>query len=416
KTATFATLSVGHHIRGSDLRPIALALALLLGSEHSDRGAQAQATTSIAPDGRSSTMDAADPGRRSRKRRRGRRRAEAAAPTAVGGEGGVVVLDLDDSDSHRDDLDDEVQVVDGGAKVDPCIALLDSSDDEVEEAGESTERGSGRGGSDSSAARRPEGRSERRKRRKGDGNSSEAAAKRRVSDEGKAEEASVASDRALAERLQREEERSAAAARRGADDARRGAANSYGRRNGQRETGRRRREQGREREADAAVRGLRAEQDREYEESLLADQIREVERQEVEEQERRSKEEAKEREESERMEEQLEAAKRESALDDACAAAERLEEPPLGGVVATCLRFALPDGKKVDRRFRVTDTVGDVRSFVLVHCHDRGLEMGKVGLATSFPKREFGEGDTRTTLEEAGLVPRAAVMVIDRSA
>ncbi|KAL7555031.1 hypothetical protein ACHAWF_018612 [Thalassiosira exigua] len=152
---------------------------------------------------------------------------------------------------------------------------------------------------------------------------------------------------------------------------------------------------------------LREEQNREYQEALLADQRREAERHEAEERERREREEA---EEAERLREAVEASK----LDDARATLEKAGgEPPAGSPGTARLRLTLPNGKRVDRRFRGTDEVGTIRAFLVVHFHEQGIEMKNFGLSTNYPRRTFEAGEDGLTLEEAGLAPQAVVMVQD---
>lgn len=151
---------------------------------------------------------------------------------------------------------------------------------------------------------------------------------------------------------------------------------------------------------------LREEQDHEYQEALLADQMREIERQEVAERERR---EVEEREEAER----LEKAKEESRLGNAKALLERVGEPPVGSKGVARLRFTLPNGKKVDRRFHSVDTIRTIRAFLVVYFYEQGIEMTNVGLSTNFPRKTFKEEEDTLTLEEAGLAPQAVVMVVD---
>jgi hypothetical protein len=153
-------------------------------------------------------------------------------------------------------------------------------------------------------------------------------------------------------------------------------------------------------------RRLREEQDAEYENSLLADQIRDIERADAEERERREEEEMKRR----------ELARRAGGMDDSRTVVACAEEPPANAGGVARLRFALPDGRKVDRRFLSGDTIRAVRAFLLVHFHDRGVDIRNVGLVSNFPKREFDDGEDALTLEEAGLAPQAMVMVRDLDA
>jgi len=154
---------------------------------------------------------------------------------------------------------------------------------------------------------------------------------------------------------------------------------------------------------------LREEQDREYQEALLADQMREIERQEAAERERREQEE---REEAERQKQEKEA----NRLEDARSLLEAAGEPPAGSKGMARMRFTLPNGKKVDRRFRAEDTIKTIRAFLIVHFHEQGIEMKNFGLSTNFPRKSFGEEENGLTLEEAGLAPQAVVMVQDLDA
>ena len=139
--------------------------------------------------------------------------------------------------------------------------------------------------------------------------------------------------------------------------------------------------------------------------------MREMERNEQLERERREREEAEER-------ERLEMAKEQSRLEDAKRILEQSGgEPPVGTKVGVArMRFTLPNGKKVDRRFRSADTVEVLRAFLTVHLEETGVEIKNFGLSTNFPRKTFGEADNKLTLEEAGLAPQAVVMVQDLDA
>lgn len=154
---------------------------------------------------------------------------------------------------------------------------------------------------------------------------------------------------------------------------------------------------------------LRQEQDREFQEALRADQMREIERQQAAEQDRREQEEKEEAERSKK-------AKEESRLEDAKAMMENTGVEPATGAKqgVTRLRFTLPNGKKVDRRFHSsTGTIETIRAFLVVYFHEQGIDIKNFGLSTNFPRRTFGEDDVGLTLEEAGLAPQAVVMVQD---
>ena len=52
-----------------------------------------------------------------------------------------------------------------------------------------------------------------------------------------------------------------------------------------------------------------------------------------------------------------------------------------------------------------------LRAYLLVRLRGMGVIARNVGLATNFPRREFGDGEDDLTLEEAGLAPRAGQKV-----
>jgi FAS-associated factor 2 len=147
---------------------------------------------------------------------------------------------------------------------------------------------------------------------------------------------------------------------------------------------------------------LRRQQDEEYQETLRADQARERQRQEERElEERRIQEEEerlrrKEREETER-------------LDKARALVR--PEPSSGG---TRIRFALPSGQKVDRRFENDETVGALKAFLILHFAENNLNIKNVALSTNFPKKTHDEDEK--TLQESDLCPQSVLMVQDLDA
>ena len=163
-----------------------------------------------------------------------------------------------------------------------------------------------------------------------------------------------------------------------------------------------------QREEDAR---LREEQNREYQEALLADQMREMERNEQLERERREREEEEER-------KRMEIAKEQSRKEDAKRILELSGgEPAVGTKVGVArMRFTLPNGKKVDRRFHSSDTLEVLRAFLTLHFDETGVDIKNFGMSTNFPKKTFGEEDNKLTLEEAGLAPQAVVMVQDLDA
>mmetsp|Transcript_1045 Transcript_1045/g.2464 ORF Transcript_1045/g.2464 Transcript_1045/m.2464 type:complete len:366 (+) Transcript_1045:95-1192(+) len=147
---------------------------------------------------------------------------------------------------------------------------------------------------------------------------------------------------------------------------------------------------------------LRRQQDEEYQESLRADQERE--RMRLEEQQR---------EEDERLEQQRQedeaARKEEERLQQA---KEMVRPAPASG--GTRVRFTLPSGKKLDRRFHDDDTVGVLKAFLQLHFTDNEIDIANIGLSSTYPRKVFDEDDV--TLKDGGLSPQAVLMVQDLDA
>jgi len=154
-----------------------------------------------------------------------------------------------------------------------------------------------------------------------------------------------------------------------------------------------------EREAD---RQIRDEQDRAFRQSLAADE---------EKQRKLLEEERKVKEENERIlkEEQL----RKRKLEEKQKRKERLKqslppEPELSDGVSQ-LVIRLTDGSRLQRRFKKTDTLGNVFDFVDSSAHEI---TGDYDLVTNFPRRVFSE--RAVTLEQAGLYPHGALFVQEK--
>ena len=146
----------------------------------------------------------------------------------------------------------------------------------------------------------------------------------------------------------------------------------------------------RKQRARQEARRLRTEQDRDYQEGLERDRLREAQRQ-------------AEREEAERVaraeREAREQAELEAAQAESLRRARLGTEPPPGSGTAR-VRVQFPDGARVDRRFLLTDHVALLRDFVDCHRQDAGLPPMNYGLATHYPMRELeGELLERTVAE-----------------
>lgn len=154
---------------------------------------------------------------------------------------------------------------------------------------------------------------------------------------------------------------------------------------------------------------LRRQQDEEYQAALLADQERQRQQEErqlqLQEQQRQI--------EQEQEEQRAAELQRQQALEDRINRARQLlsDEPTTTDNI-TRIRFVLPSGKRLERKFHSTDTIAVLRAFLAVHFHDAAIEMPNIGLSTSFPKKAFNEpSHEQLTLIEAELSPQAVLMV-----
>merc|ERR1712151_922765 len=80
----------------------------------------------------------------------------------------------------------------------------------------------------------------------------------------------------------------------------------------------------------------------------------------------------------------------------------------------TRIRFTLPSGRRIDRNFFETQTVGSLRAFLNLYWEDRdnnsnfGSNIVNFELLCNFPMRSLKDRDDRTLLEE-GLFPQAVI-------
>ena len=152
---------------------------------------------------------------------------------------------------------------------------------------------------------------------------------------------------------------------------------------------------------------LRRQQDDEYQATLQADQEREL------------------RAAAERdavlaaaAAEQEAAHRAERAAAEAWQAAKDLlrPEPEPHDPQATVLRFVLPSGTKLNRRFGADESVAAVRAFLQIYCVEHDLSLRNIGISTNFPRQTFSVEEDGKTLREVGLVPQAVLMLQDLDA
>lgn len=171
---------------------------------------------------------------------------------------------------------------------------------------------------------------------------------------------------------------------------------------------------------------LREQQDREYREAQEADLLAAQQQEQLEREQAAAEEEARQRQE---LEEAVELSRRlttESNLRKLREYFEQNPEPPVtssSSDVAT-VRFQLPWGSKLSRRFKKSDTIqvlfdflklqfGEQHAAQLVNDADAAL-ISNFSVSTHFPKVELT--NTSQTVEEAGLYPRGMLYVQDLDA
>ncbi|KAL7576404.1 hypothetical protein ACA910_018209 [Epithemia clementina (nom. ined.)] len=154
---------------------------------------------------------------------------------------------------------------------------------------------------------------------------------------------------------------------------------------------------------------LREQQDAEYQAALIADQERErMKRQEAEQEVQRLQ--------QLQQEEERQEAQAKEHLD--AVRSKVPPEPPATGSTdpVTAIRFVLPSGAKLNRRFYSHEKISGLLAFLTIYFHDNEIEISRnIGISTNYPKKSYHE-DPGLTLKEAGLAPQAVLMVQDLDA
>ena len=153
---------------------------------------------------------------------------------------------------------------------------------------------------------------------------------------------------------------------------------------------------------------LRQQQDAEYQAALIADQERERMKREEADQEANRLQEIQQEEERQQAEA---AAQLKNAREQVPA------EPKTGtSDPVTAIRFILPSGAKLNRKFYSEEKISGLIAFLIVHFHDNDINISKnIGISSNYPKKSY-QDDPGLTLEEAGLASQAVLMVQDLDA
>ncbi|XP_037067893.1 FAS-associated factor 1-like [Pollicipes pollicipes] len=165
----------------------------------------------------------------------------------------------------------------------------------------------------------------------------------------------------------------------------------------------------REEEERRAREDMMLEQDRAYQESLLADRAKEeARRAEREEQEKQETEERKERERQESLKQQEEAVRqavRESLESDLPPEPAEDSTSPV-----TTIRVRGPDGASFGRRFLASERLQVLLNYVTV----QGFPMDQFKLISSWPRRDVSSLDKTASLEALKLCPQETLMLEER--
>jgi FAS-associated factor 2 len=108
----------------------------------------------------------------------------------------------------------------------------------------------------------------------------------------------------------------------------------------------------------------------------------------------------------------------EQAASDALQAAKNLlrPEPNPNSANTTVVRFVLPTGTKLNRRFESDETIAAVRAYLQIFFVEHDMNIRNIGLSTNFPRQTFTSDDDHKTLVESGFVPQVVLMVQDLDA
>lgn len=151
---------------------------------------------------------------------------------------------------------------------------------------------------------------------------------------------------------------------------------------------------------------LREEQEQELQESILMDQMREEN-----EKKRLLEEQQLERLEAERLEQQArqtEAEESRKKADEEQKRARITDEPPAGEPGRLDFMIRSPDGKRIRRAFRGTETVGQVYDYIDVECGEAVAGIS-YRLVTTMPRQVYE--DRSLTLADAGFKGQCALMI-----
>jgi hypothetical protein len=97
-----------------------------------------------------------------------------------------------------------------------------------------------------------------------------------------------------------------------------------------------------------------------------------------------------------------------ASLQDSAAGPEPEKLPPSGK--STGFQFKLPDGSNLQHSFDTHDTIADLKKWLIAESKE--LRGRKFNVATTYPKKEYGDAVLHHTLEEEKLTGRVQLVVL----
>ena len=92
---------------------------------------------------------------------------------------------------------------------------------------------------------------------------------------------------------------------------------------------------------------------------------------------------------------------------------EQMEVEPAAGADVATVRFQLPNGSKVTRRFQKDALIRSLYDWLELHFFTTHSETKRFSISTAHPKVELKDEHLDSTVERVGLFPRGMLYVQD---
>lgn len=102
-------------------------------------------------------------------------------------------------------------------------------------------------------------------------------------------------------------------------------------------------------------------------------------------------------------------AQQQKAEEEAQARAQARAQAPSCDMSKARIQFKLPTGESVTQTFQATDTLGNLRVYVLQNVV---LPFRHFSMSAFFPRRDFSTADDSKTLTELELVPSSVILIL----